>query len=291
MKKVCYNVAGHLFSIVFKDADNDERLIPSFAPFMVSEVGEQLFELIVDDSFHFDEPGTEIGQFDCGGCNHGVYRTAQGNYQFVVSDTEEKKCCYMSSDAHFTKITVSLLANTWRQRNFGLNNALMMAYAFSAATSGTLLIHASVVRNNEKGYLFLGKSGTGKSTHTKLWLQYIEGTDLMNDDNPVVRITDGQVNVYGSPWSGKTPCYRNIVAPVGAFTRISQCPENKIRRESPIQAFASLLPTVSNMKWDKRVYSGVCDTISAILPLVPVYLLDCLPDEAAARLSSTTLIN
>lgn len=150
-------------------------------------------------------------------------------------------------------------------------------------------MHASVIRNDGRGYLFLGKSGTGKSTHTRLWLSHIPGSDLMNDDNPVVRVVEGTVHVYGSPWSGKTPCYRRVSAPVGAFVQLRQCPENTIREESVLESFASLLPSVSTMKWDRRIHSAHCDTISDIIRLSPIYLLGCRPDEEAARLSFHTL--
>ena len=61
-------------------------------------------------------------------------------------------------------------------------NALMTMFAFSASKQGIALQHASVVTNNGLAYLFLGKSGTGKSTHSRLWLSYIAGTKLLNDD-------------------------------------------------------------------------------------------------------------
>ena len=101
------------------------------------------------------------------------------------------------------------------------------------------------------------------------------GLRLMNDDNPVVRVVEGTVYVYGSPWSGKTPCYRRVSAPVGAFVQLRQCPENTIRKESVLESFASLLPSVSTMKWDRRIHSAHCDTISDIIRLSPIYLLGC----------------
>ena len=150
---------------------------------------------------------------------------------------------------------------------------------------GSYLFHGSAVSVDGEAYLFTAPSGTGKSTHTHLWYKYIPGSDLMNDDNPVVRIVDGETRIYGSPWSGKTPCYRNIWAPVGAITRIEQKPVNTIRRMAPVEAFATLLPAVSSMKWDARVYKGICNCISRLLGITPVYLLGCRPDEEAAHVS------
>ena len=86
---------------------------------------------------------------------------------------------------------------------------------------GAVAIHSSVIVAEGRGVLFLGESGTGKSTHTRLWRESIEGAKLLNDDSPIVRIVDGEVRVYGSPWSGKTPCYKNEVYPMAGLCRLS----------------------------------------------------------------------
>ena len=74
MKTKQYKVGDHVFEIQFVDDNNDESLLPSFRPFELKDSDDvPLFRVIVDDSFKFDELGHEIGQFDCGGSNHGVY--------------------------------------------------------------------------------------------------------------------------------------------------------------------------------------------------------------------------
>ena len=98
----------------------------------------------------------------------------------------------------------------------------------------------------------------GKSTHASLWLRHIEDSELLNDDNPVVRIGhQGQVIVYGSPWSGKTPCYRNVSYPLGAIVVLSQAPYNKIQRLSGIQAYVSLVASISGKRWDAPIADGL----------------------------------
>ena len=289
MKKQ-YRVGRLPYRVIFAEGGlNDDSIIPSSAPFEepLSD-GHMLFELTVDDTFRSKEWGEEVGQFDCGGNNHGVYMRKDGSYEIHITDFRGRQACLLEASADFSRGTVAL--NGGRDmRTFGLNNALMMMYAFAAADQGTLLMHASVVREKGLGYLFLGVSGTGKSTHTANWLRFIPGTDLMNDDNPVVRFVDGQGIVFGSPWSGKTPCYRNIEAPIGAFVQLKQAPYNKIRRQTVIEAFASLLPSCSVMKWDKRIYGGICTTVTHIMEHVPTYYLENLPDEAAVRLSYETI--
>ena len=286
-----YRVGGHPLSITFVDEGNDEQLIPSFRRFRLEEAPAEplLFQLTVDDSFPWERSDHEVGQFDSGGNNYGVYRSADGSYQFEVTDVYGVLCSLVSAVPDFSRVTVVLRGLSEAQRAFGLNNALMLTYAFAAADRMTLLMHASVIRCDGRGYLMTAPSGTGKSTHTRLWYDNIPGCDLMNDDNPVVRVIGDEAIVYGSPWSGKTPCYRNIQAPAGAIVRIQQRPQNTIRRLDPVEAFGMLLPQMSSMKWDRRVYLGVCSTIGEVIRLTPTYELGCLPDAAAAHLCHDTV--
>ena len=284
-----YKIAGHRFRISFLNPADDSRLLPSFCPFVSDEEGDFMFSLSVDDTYTLGPAGDEVGRFDCGGNNFGVWRLPDGGYHFDISNEQKELCCLLQANADFSDCKAALTDAGMSHRHFGLNNALMLIYAFASAPHATLLMHASVVRNGGRGYLCLGRSGTGKSTHTRLWLDHIPGSDLMNDDNPVVRIEGGEVRVYGSPWSGKTPCYRNISAPVGAFLQLQQSPRNAIRKGSVLEGFSYLLPSVSTMKWDSRIHKAHCDTISDIIRLSPIYFLECRPDEEAARLSYHTL--
>lgn len=166
---------------------------------------------------------------------------------------------------------------------------LMLLFALASLPTQTLLFHASAVCCGGKAFLFLGKSGTGKSTHSRLWLEYVGGTELVNDDCPAVGIRDGQVFVYGTPWSGKTPCYRNVSFPVGAFVRLRQEERNCIVRENAVQAWASLLAASSGAGWDPDLRKIRQDMIEAVVSAVPVYRLGCRPDAAAAKLCHETV--
>lgn len=287
-----FRVALHTMQVKCADGLDSATLLPSFAPFACASDDDLLLTMEVEQGGGADfSSWEEIGQFDCGGANHGVYQHTDGSYAFEIcmpGDLRQVACCLYAS-ADFVQCRATLTDGALRQQQFGLNNAMMLAYAFAAAAQDTLLIHASVIRHAGYGYLFTAPSGTGKSTHTHLWYQHIPGCDLMNDDNPVIRIVDGEARIYGSPWSGKTPCYRNIWAPIGAITRIEQRPVNEIRRMTTLESFAALLPAVSTMKWDRRVYSGICGCLSRLLKTTPVYWLGCRPDEEAALLCHQTI--
>ncbi len=165
-----------------------------------------------------------------------------------------------------------------------LTHALMIAFMLATAHNGTLLTHASAVTLRGKAYLFQGKSGSGKSTHSGLWVKNIAGTELLNDDNPVVRFSaDGAAMAWGSPWSGKTHCYRNAYAPIGAFTRIVQAPENALRRLPPLKAYASLTASVFFLPFvSDRLMEIRHKTIERLAQTVACCELRCRPDDEAA---------
>lgn len=176
------------------------------------------------------------------------------------------------------------------QSKAALDNSLMIQFAMASACLGTVLFHAAVVSFEGRGYMFLGKSGTGKSTHARLWLENISGTELMNDDNPAVRVNpDGTAVVYGTPWSGKTPCYRNVSAPLGGIVLLSQAPYNKIVRLKGIGAYAAVVPSISGKRWDERIADGLHETENALASNIPVWHLDCLPDADAAHTCKDTI--
>lgn len=152
-------------------------------------------------------------------------------------------------------------------------------------------IHSSVIVAEDRGVLFLGESGTGKSTHTRLWRENIEGARLLNDDSPIVRIVDGEVRVYGSPWSGKTPCYKSEAYPMAGLCRLSQAPHNRIKRLSNLMAIGALLPSCPPIfAHDSALQDMICATVGDIVRGTKSYHLECLPNKEAAELSYNTII-
>ena len=289
-----YKVADHEFSVIVVgsvagNADFFAQCMDNYAPFVIpSLTRNQIFSLSVLPFAPFDYT-EEIRQEDEGQtiiCGH----TAAGEsvFEYLLRDVSTGTLV-CSKDYREARLLMGSAAQDLRLQTFALNNALMVLYALATAGFGTALFHSAVVSYQGRGYMFLGKSGTGKSTHARLWLKHIEGSELMNDDNPVVRFYDdvdgmsGAV-VYGSPWSGKTPCYRNVQAPVGGIVLLSQAPYNKIVRLRGVQAYAALVTSISGKRWDRSLADGLHATENSMAKTVPVWHLECLPDKAAARL-------
>lgn len=279
-----FTIAELNVAIIFKESKhNSMALIPSFEPFRNSVKENLFFHLTVDDTLKpvKKEDKERIRDFDTGNGITIVDRLPAGGYQFVIKNIEGKDCCLLQTNKDFSDCRCAL-NGSYNMRSFGLNNALMLIFAFAGSFQQTLLIHASLVRHKSYGYAFTAKSGTGKSTHVSLWLRHIPDCDLMNDDNPIIRIIDGKPYIFGSPWSGKTPCYRNVKAKLGAISRIDRSEQNSVDKLKTIEAFASLLPSCSSMKWDKDIFNNVCDTVTKIIETTDTYVVHCLPNKEAA---------
>ena len=217
-----------------------------------------------------------------------LYKGANGS---IVSRTRpipgQPEAMELTMNPDFTEARLILPG---KEDAFAFNNALMLLYTFASAKMGALEMHASVVVNGGKGFLFLGKSGTGKSTHSSLWLKHIPETWLLNDDNPVLRLMPGgEVRVFGSPWSGKTPCYKSLSVPCGAVVRLSQAPHNAIERLRGVKAYASLMASASSFRPFSELADNWHNTLEAMAGTVPCYHLECLPDRDAALLCYNTV--
>jgi len=289
-EKRTYKVAGYVFSIQDSCGSGLLGEMSNLAPFVCGEQdGERLFDLEIvpelpdrkPEFMHRTDDGPDFPEI--------TIFTAEGGWLVRVRPLPhlpEASVMWISSD--FSRASMQILES--RDRHFPLNNALMLMYAFSTANRGILEMHSSVVMNGGKGYLFLGKSGTGKSTHPRLWLENIPGSELLNDDNPILRLMpDGSARVYGSPWSGKTPCYKAKDVPAGAVVLLRQAPFNKIERLPMLRAYATLMSSASSFRPFSDLAGGWHRTIEGLVAAVPCYTLDCLPDRAAAELSYNTI--
>ena len=214
-----------------------------------------------------------------------IYRTPEGDFAFDAAPNYRTPIAgHIELKKDFKSGSVDTLTP------FVVNNALMLLYAFASADKGVLEMHSSTVVKDGLGYMFLGKSGTGKSTHSSLWLKNIDGAWLLNDDNPVIRIgEDGRARVYGSPWSGKTPCYKNESAPIGAIVSLHQAPKNEITQQSIPEAYGDIFSSCSGLKFISDEVDNLHETIAQVVTTVGCYDLYCLPDAAAARLCHATV--
>ena len=290
-----YRVAGHLFAVhnynsacgaLFKNYEPFLERYPQDSPIFVlciqqdgllHEEQRQGYQHVFTDNSEEDMPRIEV---------YREVKGEEGGWLMRVSQIANSPiCCEIACDATFMKGTLHI-ARDYRDVRFCMDNALMLMFAFRTAPLMTLEMHAAVVvkgGEEARGYLFLGHSGTGKSTHARQWLAAFPDAWLLNDDNPILRVMeDGEVRVYGSPWSGKTPCYKNAHARVGGIIKLSQAPFNELQVLTLPQAYAYMLSSASGLKIDRQMADELYNSIKHIITHVKCCHLNCLPNTDAA---------
>ena len=277
-----YTVADFSFAVTLLEERDLDMLLPSFRSFRskAPAEGDKLFELVEYASLPAREADVLLDE-DSNDMGHTLlYRTPSG-YRIEL-DYDNGLPHVVEFDEAVADVRAFI---RWDDRfaKTALSSMLRIVFAQAILPHGAVSVHASVVVNDGKGFLFMGKSGTGKSTHSGLWLKHIEGSWLLNDDNPMLRLTEGGVRVYGSPWSGKTHCYRNESAPVAGIVRLKQAPRNRFRVCEDIAAFSAVLPGCSVLRQDMRLHEAMCETLAALTELTLVGELECLPDREAAE--------
>ncbi len=152
--------------------------------------------------------------------------------------------------------------------------------------NGGFLLHASAVVVDGTAYCFSAPSGTGKSTHTSLWLEEFsdKGAYIINDDKPAVKLVDGVPVVYGTPFSGKYDISVNTSVPLKALCFIERAENNSIRRIAPVKAATMILDQTirpnSELQMDK-----LFENLEAVVTSVPAYVLSCNISAQAAHIA------
>ena len=152
-------------------------------------------------------------------------------------------------------------------------------------------LHSSAVVRDGKAYLFSGHSGSGKSTHTRLWIDTFGGdTRVINDDKPALRCMEGIWYAYGTPWCGKDGINLNERAPVAGICFVKQSSQNQIRRMSKAEACQRILGQTMHRMQDVQHLDMLLRLLEDLLRKIPVYELENRPEPAAAQLSYETMM-
>ena len=146
-------------------------------------------------------------------------------------------------------------------------------------------IHSSCVVVDDKAYLFTAKSGTGKSTHTGLWLkQFGDRAYILNDDKPAIRLENGVWYAYGTPWSGKHDLSVNARVPLAGIACLERGETNEIELFKGVDAIQAVMMQVNRPRWPEfRV--KLLLLLDKLFAQVPVWKLKCNMDPEAAIVS------
>lgn len=186
----------------------------------------------------------------------------------------EVRVTYRPDFVHFFKDAMDLV------HNIGLERLVLQ--------HDGLILHSSFIAKDGKGILFSAPSGTGKSTQAKLW-QSLRDYEILNGDRAGLRKNDGIWSAWGLPYAGTSGIYRNETADIRAIVALRQGSENRISRIRGADVLRYLYPEVTVHHWSERYVNKVLDMLQVLESEVPIYLLECVPDESAVQLLERTL--
>ena len=165
------------------------------------------------------------------------------------------------------------------------NNAVHALLAEKLVEYDVLLVHGSALCMDGRAYVFIARSGTGKSTHARLWREaFGERVWMINDDKPLLKIEDEGVTVWGTPWDGKHHLSRNASAPLAAIVCLERDAENHIEPMSKADAFPFLMKQAYASK-DPATMARIVNLEKQLLNAVDFYILGCTEEPQAAQVA------
>lgn len=151
-----------------------------------------------------------------------------------------------------------------------------------------MLLHSSAVIKDGYAYLFSAPSGTGKSTHTSLWLKNFPDARILNDDKPALRIENDGIFVYGTPWSGKTDLNLNLRVPLGGICFLERSEKNFIEKMSSAEAVSCMLDQTVRPRMLQNM-DKLLDILNNIISNASIYRMGCNISDEAAIMSYSTM--
>lgn len=205
-----------------------------------------------------------------------------------ISDTK-KMVCRFDFDYEWKNVTISYLMDAPNIEYLIINLFGNLIMRNLVLFHKGIILHASAIKYMEKAILFTAPSGTGKSTHTKMWEKFHNAL-IINDDTPVIRLMNNKPIAYGTPWSGFKLINSNDFAGLHAIVVLEQSNENKIHRLNKHEMIKHLLPRFFLPYQDNQLMETAFSIFSRIIEVTPVFLLQCRPDKQALDLAYKTVV-
>ena len=273
MKIYYVSLAGYVVKMrLEKDIIINERLQP-----FILQIKEAKEDFVLDVC-----SCDKLPEVSSGGCWRGSeYYVYDGHEFYIFHANEVGKAPFAVT--HFREDgNVSLLYLSGYEHYFtgssGIFNRIGAEQLF--LQHNRLMLHASFVKYKEKGILFSGPSGIGKSTQAELWRRTMEA-EVINGDRVAVGLSNEKWTAWGIPYAGTSGIYCNGRAQISALVVLKQAKENRICKLSGAEALRYLYPEITIHQWDTKFVEKVICLLTTLISAVPVFLLECLPDESA----------
>ena len=221
--------------------------------------------------------------------------TAQYFRPYLTQDVPDFSVTVRAEDLQFEQAQLDEEARLegFRRREFTdpflERAAIQRAFAEHLFDRDTLLVHGSAVAVDDRAYLFVARSGTGKSTHTRFWReQFGSRARMINDDKPFLQLAADGVIACGSPWSGKHGLDSNLSLPLAGICILERGSENRIHPIPAPQALP-MLTKQSYLPLDPAKATRFEALVTQLAQNVPLWRMECTKDSSAAQMAYSAM--
>ncbi len=269
------NVAGTVVRVIGPDTD----LAPEpgmLAPFLVPPTqSSQTMTIQLTDTL--PQPAGECIFNDPA---RRVYRDGDATVTYIGSVARSANDAYIHVVRRGNHRTVWVKCSAVPDRIHAKTILTAMEAEHIIVQNGGFLLHASCIAVDGEAILFTAPSGTGKSTQADLWAKY-RGAEIINGDRIAVCLNENGAEARGIPFAGSSGICKSCALPLRAIIHLGQAPTTTVTRLNGVRAFRCLWEGCSVYTWDRTDVARCVDTVQQVLARVPVYHMDCTPDEAA----------
>ena len=210
-------------------------------------------------------------------------------YHYPVKNKQPYARVVWSDDLKVKKIILcEYRVGTEKLMNYSHNLISLIGLETLLLWKNSFLLHASFIRWKGYGILFSAPSGTGKSTQADLWVKY-RGAEIINGDRVGITKRGEKWMAYGLPIAGSSLVYRNEKAQIRGIIVLRQAPKNRIRKLNASEAFKYLYSESIIHSWYRPYVDSITNLLFEMITEIPIWLLECRPDEEAVKLTEKML--
>ncbi|MDD6212408.1 MAG: hypothetical protein PUB22_04605 [Clostridiales bacterium] len=279
-----FNIAGYTISASLNPLSiNEPVIIPgSFMAFESHFSGKPDFDFRIDSSVSFNR-GKKLFQAD-NFMRTSIYEADDDfwNWVWLKNDGSEGMSFLVKKD--FSEVV--LLKNDSFQGNLMRELGFMFAYA--VLQKNACVLHGITMEYHGKGILILAKSGTGKSTHARIWRDS-ENALIINGDRCLCRFVDGTWYAYGMPWCGTSGEYINRRVPINAIIFLERGDSNICFHVPSFDGTFRLMEAIKAPNWDRMLYLKAMDYCEELAESIPMFVLQCTPDLESVKVLKSAL--
>lgn len=162
-------------------------------------------------------------------------------------------------------------------------------FSYAVLNHDACVLHGVVMEYEGRGILVTASSGTGKTTHTRMWRDY-KNALILNGDRCLCRKIDGIWYAYGMPWSGSSGEYINRRVPIKAIVSLKQDKTNHTRILPHFEGSIYLMQRIFAPVWQCEMQDKAFELTEELAGNFPIIELSCRPDLEAVEVLEKAIL-